>query len=1003
MAFTFSFSGTEYRLNQTGTDTNLTGIATAVTAIPTVTRSTAYTVGTILKPPTKNGMWHRCSVAGTTSGTAPTYSLTVGGSTVDGTATFIAFREPEIYTMGNVTVYEIVEATLYVNGTLTIDPRVNLISALNNVYPMGTSTLNCGVQFTSSFGGGTLYSKGVAIRFRGNFQPQPGSIFNLRGATMHSTSTNQQAHEFKSTAYVRDGVWLGEINLNSRLRLNSANLDVDGFYVYGVQCDMLMTPSASTIVKNVKSVNIGVGFDNAFVNGSGTATAFVYDGVPSSIGNVSTGFSNWLGRNNLQLINCENGSLEMIMPDNCGNSTTSGFGGRVYQKYQIYVQNTSGNAIQDAITYLKDTNNGKRKIKNIAGGVVVDNTADQIQILTTNSSGITPVTQIMTSYIYRNNTVGDIGAPDGNEIRDLRGKVDTAGSDLFDVTIFEYNYVITPITDIAMKGLLNVSTGTRILSDTNVTLSKANAIAKLASSFTIDPVTKVITVTANSTYDDLYDVIKAYKCTATQVNLETPTLSNLIINPSGSNLIAYIGWSLVINTGVTLSTGTKFTYLYVPTITLNGTGKITAVYATTAGTSTVLELNTPSAGYSLCIFKADGTTKYFASNVAIGSYYVYFAPNEAGTYYLGAENYGQKRTADTLVLNGGNVWYNITDQEDVGITDTKTNVASYTTLTTTSQIYDATAYFRLTETGIKLGQLCTRDGVYLDFSTYNVKIKDDASAIVSVASGTITYKSIVINETTKYNAMKATPPKTITPTDTEIINVLIEDANGDSKVSILGGDNLGYELWKVTTATATDDYATGTLLTTLANNSAPYRFIGISGYDMVGRDISSGVRRRSSMLKGTYTQAFYVGNQIQLATDAPQLQENNDKLSEVILKLDTKLDVAISTRLADADYIDPATPQQVWEYTTRTLTSEGASGATLAEIEGSLILAKKAQIDALGSPMQADDYVAPDNATISEISTKIDTSGSTNKADLTIINNNVKKASKFIPASQNLT
>jgi hypothetical protein len=132
----------------------------------------------------------------------------------------------------------------------------------------------------------------------------------------------------------------------------------------------------------------------------------------------------------------------------------------------------------------------------------------------------------------------------------------------------------------------------------------------------------------------------------------------------------------------------------------------------------------------------------------------------------------------------------------------------------------------------------------------------------SGASGTITYKSIVVNSSAKYNAMKATPPKTITPTDNELINVLIEDANGYSQVSILGGDNLGYELWKVTTATATDDYATGTLLTTLATNAAPYRFIGISGFDIVGRDVSSGVRRRSSMLKGTYTQAFYVGDQM---------------------------------------------------------------------------------------------------------------------------------------------
>jgi hypothetical protein len=195
--------------------------------------------------------------------------------------------------------------------------------------------------------------------------------------------------------------------------------------------------------------------------------------------------------------------------------------------------------------------------------------------------------------------------------------------------------------------------------------------------------------------------------------------------------------------------------------------------------------------------------------------------------------------------------------------------------------------------------------------------------------------------------MKATPPATITPTDTEIINVLIEDANGDSQVSILGGDNLGYELWKVTTATPTDNYATGTLLTTLATNALPYRFIGISGYDIVGRDTSSGVRRRSSMLKGSYEQAFYVGNQIQLATDAPQLLSTIDKLDELTLKVDTNLDVKVSTRLADADYIDPATPQTVWEYTTRTLTSAGAAGATLAEIEGSLILAKEATSQAI--------------------------------------------------------
>jgi hypothetical protein len=587
-------------------------------------------------------------------------------------------------------------------------------------------------------------------------------------------------------------------------------------------------------------------------------------------------------------------------------------------------------------------------------------------------------------------------------------------------------------------------------------IATAAAISGIAFNFT----TKVMTITGNLDYQQIYDAYQyALNTTANLFQADNCLTANSISN--------YVGWTINVSTGVTIDAGNgNFTTLKANTITLTGTAKITGVYQDSVGTSTVLEINPPSDDYSLCVFKADGTTKYFASDVNAGSYYVYFAPNEAGTYFLAAEKYGQKRTEDTLVLNGGNVWYNITDQEDVGITDNFATASAYTTLSTTSQLYDATAVFRLSEAGIKLGQLVARDGLYLDFANYNVKIKDDATAIVAVASGTITYKSIVVNSSDKYNAMKATPPKTITPTDTEIINVLIEDANGDSQVSILGGDNLGYELWKVTTATATDDYATGTLLTTLATNAAPYRFIGISGFDIVGRDVSSGVRRRSSMLKGTYTQAFYVGDQIQLATNAPQLIENNEKLSEVILKLDTNLDVAVSTRLAEIDFIAPDN-DSISDILTKVDTLEntdltGIATATNVTDAKDEIIAELANIDvdltgvaleatsqdiltavnnidvdftpvldAVDLTLKAADYVAPDNDTIAEIQTKVDSLDFTDLAtkddveaaqtaietkiddipatdltgiteDLTIINEGVKKASLFIPHTQNL-
>lgn len=348
------------------------------------------------------------------------------------------------------------------------------------------------------------------------------------------------------------------------------------------------------------------------------------------------------------------------------------------------------------------------------------------------------------------------------------------------------------------------------------------------------------------------------------------------------------------------------------TINLLNGAVIQGVYQTSAGTSTIWEFGATAepiiAGTSLAIYDGTGTTKYYNAVTSDGVYRYYIAPQSTGaTYTYAIERYGYKREEGTFPSNAGGILFYVPSYgEDVGITEaTKATVATYTTLSDTAQIYDATANFRLSETGIKLGQLVARDGTYLDFGNFNVKIKDDASAIVAVVSGTITYKSIVINESTKYNAMKATPPKTITPTDTEIINVLIEDANGDSQVSILGGDNESYEIWKIPTTTATDDYATGTLLATLPDNTTPFRFIGISGFDLVGRDTSSGVRRRSSMLKGSYEQAFYVGNQIQLATDAPQLLENNLKLDELILKVDTNLDEKISTRLAEIDYVAP--------------------------------------------------------------------------------------------------
>jgi hypothetical protein len=405
------------------------------------------------------------------------------------------------------------------------------------------------------------------------------------------------------------------------------------------------------------------------------------------------------------------------------------------------------------------------------------------------------------------------------------------------------------------------------LPTTDKVIANAAAITGVTFNFS----TKVMTVTGTLTIQQIYD---AYQYQLNQVaNLQTPDECTV-----ASGQTYYVGWT--INNSGTISEGTSLTTIRAQTI--NNTGTITAIYSSSAGTSKILEINGVTNGSSLYVGNnATGITTLYQANTNQATYRVYFAPGTTPAQLVARELYAFQRSAQVVTLVDGLNVVNLVDIPDVGITEeTLATVLAYTSIEIPSKYYDRTAAFRLTEQGIKLGQMVTRSGTALENGNFSHLINKDATLVYSVTGSVITTKSTSYTADDRYKSEISNPPATITANSNEVITIPIEDANGDSQVTINGGDGV-FELWKVTTATATADYETGNLLDTVGNEV--YRFIGISGFDIVGVDINSNVRRRSSMSKGIYTQAFYVGDQIQVV-EAPQITENGIKLD--ILQVD---------------------------------------------------------------------------------------------------------------------
>ena len=815
-------------LTQSGTDTTLEVFNTVITAIPLVARNTAYSVNTVIKPPTANGFFYRCSVAGTTSMSDVVYTPTVGASVVDGTATFVSILASTKQIVGSKTIYRINSFQVIIAGTLTYDAKLEALE-LTDCTSSPIFRLNSGSNLTinSLINSKPSYEEALVIRPLTNavnteFIVDAGSTFNLNGGKIvvsgFGGSNYQSIYWNKgATINITDG-WLkssknqsriGESGSGNILGFNINRLIVEkiGFTIFGVLGNLQgLSPLSSSVqlvsygafttltLKDFNPIDTGASVDNWDIQ-----NVFLDNAISSNInilgGNASANASRWI---------------------------------TMRKDLTVRIENTSKVAIQNGVSYIKDTNNGSRlEVLGIVGQL-----NNNVYIQSTLATGLTAQFKVYTLHGKSNTNVSTA------TLRDYRSKTTVAGADLFDIYTFAYGSVSKLLSDTALNGngsLLAIAT---LLADTSVTISETNAIAKLASSFTV--VGNVLTVTANSTLDDVYDVMKAYKTRPIQVQLEYPTIDTQPVNEDGTNLVTAM--TIVVNAGVILSGGTKFKSITSGgvTITGNALSNITVNSAVTQSTPTnltnvtitgTLTYNTATAtpitytNSTLATVSNAGagivTVKKANSTLTAGTNVVSFIPttltftlnggrirvldnlgveqyntttdgtfelpaNATGTWTYRIAKYGSQVIDGDFTIDGTTKTIVPSYIPDTFVIDTLANVTAYTDLNGTQKIYDYQSYNLTTALGIAISTKLSKG-----FGTLSVTgalvFDANSSSLFDYTANILTVKTSAIAEATTIFATGNFTQNTSTISN----DVKIRALNFDSEI-IYNADSLTF-------------------------------------------------------------------------------------------------------------------------------------------------------------------------------------------------------------------
>ncbi len=232
-------------------------------------------------------------------------------------------------------------------------------------------------------------------------------------------------------------------------------------------------------------------------------------------GNIVDG-KHWQGQRGY-LINSESGSNLNSGPHIVGNN--SSFGSyRIDQEIQFNIQDSNNQPVSNALIFMRDTDNGDRRIYNEEGNLF-DESGDRTYVELTNTGGSSSVfpVRIANQFAARNFGSANDSINTGRYAWDRRGKSNDT-SDRFDFHIWAYGFRYQLVPDVVLKG----AGGTQI----NITLP-------VQPEFT-EPNESVALNFTEFNVDDLYDRSRAWK--SIPGNEEIPAADRPLIDISGSNL-----------------------------------------------------------------------------------------------------------------------------------------------------------------------------------------------------------------------------------------------------------------------------------------------------------------------------------------------------------------------------------------------------------------------------------------------------------------------------------